>query len=740
MKPGVEVAGRYRLEHRLGAGSFGEVWRAVDVLRERPVAVKFLHREVADNRSVMLSKFRQEAKIAARLEHPGITRVDDFGTDQGRWFLVMEFLDGRDLAEVIAEHPGGLPLNRALELSIGLVEGLAAAHRFGVVHRDLKPANVMVLPDDRVKICDFGIARLADASTMQTLTGRRAGTPAFMAPEQWLGQDVDHRTDLYAVGGIVFALLAGRPPFAAESSQALMGQHLNMRAPRVRSRRSETPPALGRLVGELLAKKPGDRPAETAEVLSRLEHIRTGLTPPASQKHDPAAPTPQPEPVPRPSRSETTGVRPGWRTSLPPLPRRAFLALAGTAVTVTAVTVVPSLLDGGPANSGKPPPPGNSTAPEAFGEIRLVETLTGHKKALWGAAFSPDGSILATAGYDHTAKLWNAETGAHIATLTGPENTVMEIGFSPDSSILVTAGDRMAKLWNAKTGALITTLTGHQGYITQAKFNSDSSTLATTGDRMAKLWDAKTGALITTLNGYDDPISAVVFSRDGSTLATAGEHAAKLWNAKTGAPVTTLTGHQGYVTQINFSPDGSTLATVGSDHTVKLWNAKTRDPITTLTGHKGYVTQINFSPDGSTLATVGSDHTVKLWNAKTGAPITTINSQKKTVARVAFSSDGSTLAIVGDDTIKLWNAKADAPITTINGHSDTGGNVVFNLNGSTLATTGPDYTVKLWNAETGAPVTTLTGHKYIVNAVEFGPDGSTIVTVGSDRTAKLWRT
>ena len=273
MDSGLEIAGRYRLEQVLGGGTFGQVWRAVDSLRDRPVAVKVLHRDVATSDPVWLTKFRQEARIAVRLSHRNIAAVDDFGEYNGQWYLVMEFLDGVNLDQKIVKNPKGLALPRVLAMATQIAEGLVAAHEYGIVHRDLKPANIMLLDGDQIKICDFGMAHISDASATSTLSGQAAGTPTFMAPEQWLGNAVDPRTDLYAFGGILYVMLTGRPPFPGQSVSALMGQHLNMTPAAPSTTRPEIPEVVDQLVLDLLAKEPGQRPGHTSEVLARLHHI-----------------------------------------------------------------------------------------------------------------------------------------------------------------------------------------------------------------------------------------------------------------------------------------------------------------------------------------------------------------------------------------------------------------------------------------------------------------------------------
>ncbi|GAA0819065.1 WD40 repeat domain-containing serine/threonine protein kinase [Streptosporangium amethystogenes subsp. fukuiense] len=691
MEAGLEVSGRYRLERTLGGGSFGEVWRATDLLRDQVVAIKFLHREISVSNPIVLSKFRQEAKIAVRLEHPGITRVDDFGEDRdGRWYLVMEFLHGRDLAAELADHPGGLPTRRVLSLAVQLADALVAAHGIGVVHRDLKPANLMLLPGDRLKICDFGIAQMVDASTAQTFDGP-VGTPSYMAPEQWLGQETDHRTDLYALGGILYTLLTGHPPFNSDRAEGLMGQHLNIKPPRVRADHPDVPAALDKLIAKLLAKKPDRRPTHTHDVLTHLHHIEQRLTPPATAPRPPGEPPIVPHHRPTP---------PGHRLG----PSRRILlttaALSLAAAAPLALVAINPETDP-PAPTRSPTSPGVSTesGPPDYREHHLLFTLAGHKESIQTVMFNPDGTALATGSDDGTAKLWNARTGELITTLTGHKREVWDVVFSPDGTVLATSSlDGTVRLWNARTGELTTTLTGHT--------------------------DGSFGAL---------------FSPDSTTVVTSSGETVKLWDARTGELTTTLTGHTGWVQAVAFIPDGTALAVGCDDGTVRLWDARTGELTTTLTGHTNSVFAVAFSPDGTTLATGSGDTTAKLWNAKSGELIATLTGHKDSVPSAVFSSDGTTLATGSiDATAKLWNAKTGELTTTLTGHTHSVYAVAFDPDGTTLATGSLDATAKLWNAKTGELTTTLTGHEAAINAVAFDPDGTTLATGSGDATAKLW--
>ncbi|GAA3270571.1 hypothetical protein GCM10010493_54510 [Streptomyces lavendulae subsp. grasserius] len=272
MRVGDRLADRYRLDQRLGAGGMGEVWRGHDLALDRAVAVKVLL-EAATNEE-LIARFRREATIGARLQHPGITVVHDVGQHEGRLFIVMELLSGEDLGAVLARERGGLPAAVAVDLAAQTAEALAAAHERAVVHRDLKPGNLFLLPGGRLKICDFGIAHSADATAGWTVTGRMFGTPPYMAPEQWRGEHVDARCDLYALGCVLYALLSGEPPFgSAEPMYVLMRRHVEDAPLSLREAGVAVARELDRLVLALLAKAPADRPESAEAVAKALRNL-----------------------------------------------------------------------------------------------------------------------------------------------------------------------------------------------------------------------------------------------------------------------------------------------------------------------------------------------------------------------------------------------------------------------------------------------------------------------------------
>lgn len=266
MSPGDVLAGRYTLTDLLGRGGSGEVWRARDSSLARDVAVKVV--DLAAGEDQATRRFQQEARSAAALNHPHVVAVYDVGSDAHRAFLVMELLPGPSLSELLRRE-GPLPPERAVALATQAAEGLEAVHGVGVVHRDVKPGNLVLDQHDRVKVVDFGIARLAEATgTQLTTTGTVVGSAAYLSPEQARGDSATPASDHYALGCTLMTLLTGEPPFTAEHPVAVLRQHLDDTPPRVRDRRPDVPQWLDDAVDGLLAKDPVRRSAGLAALLA----------------------------------------------------------------------------------------------------------------------------------------------------------------------------------------------------------------------------------------------------------------------------------------------------------------------------------------------------------------------------------------------------------------------------------------------------------------------------------------
>ena len=304
---GQRLAGRYVLEEHVATGGMATVWRARDQVLARTVAVKILRDDLA-NDPEFLERFRREAIAAARLNHPSIINVFDTGTDEGVVFIVMEFFDGRTLAEILT-GAGALDPERVVELVSPVLEALGFAHSQGVVHRDVKPANILVSDDGRVKVTDFGIAKaVVEAGADLTTTGSMLGTVQYLSPEQVEGSPVDPRSDLYSTGAVAYELLAGRPPFRAETPVATAMMRLTTNPKPLRDIRPGLPRELEATVSRAMAVRPEDR-------FPSADAMRTAL-----QRWDATAVT-LPRgipPVPKPLRRRTPTVE------RPPRPSSMF--------------------------------------------------------------------------------------------------------------------------------------------------------------------------------------------------------------------------------------------------------------------------------------------------------------------------------------------------------------------------------------------------------------------------------
>jgi WD40 repeat protein/3',5'-cyclic AMP phosphodiesterase CpdA len=378
----------------------------------------------------------------------------------------------------------------------------------------------------------------------------------------------------------------------------------------------------------------------------------------------------------------------------------------------------------------------------ATGKART--SLTGHLLAVTGVAFSPAGTVLATASDDRTARIWDIATGQPRTTLTGHTGHVLGVAFSPDGTVLATASDdRTARIWDTATGHRRTTLSGHTGRVLGVAFSPDGTLLATaSNDRTARIWDTANGKERTTLitdTGYAKQMLGVAFSPDGTMLATSsGDATARIWDIATGQPRTNLTGHTGQVLGVAFSPDGTLLATTSGDATARIWDTATGKARTTLTGHTDQMLGVAFSPDGTLLATYSGDATARIWDTATGKA-RTLTGHTDHVLGVAFSPDGTLLATASRDaTARIWDT-ATGKARTLTGHTDHVLGVAFSPDGTLLATASRDATARIWDTATGK-ARTLTGHTDHVLGVAFSPDGTTLATASRDATARIWDT
>lgn len=268
---GLTVA-QYRITGKLGEGGMGVVYRAEDSRLERTVALKFLSPDMLDDGEAK-ARFLREARAAASLDHPNICTVYEIGEEQGRAFIAMAFIEGETLRDMVGKRP--LPLAAALDIAVQACEGLQAAHKRGIVHRDIKSANLMLTPESKVKVMDFGLAQLAGQSRL-TRSRTTLGTAAYMSPEQAQSRAVDHRTDLWSLGVVLYEMIAGQMPFQGENEAAVLYAVVHSSPAPVTELRAGLTAALDRVLGKAMAKDPDDRYQHADDLLVDLRALQKG--------------------------------------------------------------------------------------------------------------------------------------------------------------------------------------------------------------------------------------------------------------------------------------------------------------------------------------------------------------------------------------------------------------------------------------------------------------------------------
>jgi serine/threonine protein kinase len=355
------AGGRYSLGDVLGRGGMATVYLARDEELDRPVALKLLAGHLADD-PTFRDRFVREARLAAQLSHPNVVQIFDAGEDDGCPYIVMEYVQGKTLADELAER-GTLDPDRVVDLALQVCGGLEQAHAAGLVHRDVKPGNLLLRDDGTVKIADFGIARAAE-TTRLTQMGSVLGTAAYLAPEQALGEEVTAEADIYSLGCVLYESLTGRTPYVFESLPELALKHREEPIRPVRELRKEVPAALEAVVMRCLARNPDYRPASAAVLAADLAS---------------ASPEPATRPLPRVTGVRASEVktmaltRPARRDFAFPTPsRRALLALLVILALATAIAIAIASTSGGGGNSGgssparvEPVPPGSNSAEQA---------------------------------------------------------------------------------------------------------------------------------------------------------------------------------------------------------------------------------------------------------------------------------------------------------------------------------------------------------------------------------------
>ena len=635
LQPSTDGAYLGRLAHFdvmrvLGRGGMGVVLEAFDSKLQRHVAIKVLDPDLA-NDDLARQRFCREARAAASVTHENVVavhQVERSGED-GLPYLVMQLIAGETLEQRLKREKK-LPLKEIVRIGMQAARGLAAAHAQGLIHRDVKPGNILLEPpQDRVKLTDFGLARIAEDVKL-TSTGFVTGTPLYMAPEQAMGEQADPRSDLFSLGAILYEIASGQTPFTGNSALAILKQITDVKHRPLRELDPDVPEWLAETIDHLLAKKPADRfqtATDLAEVLEyHWAHLKT------SSDELPAV----------------CQVELKRRSSR----HRLILGVIGTAVLAAGLL-------GGVLFSGMFLPGRGAVPKEEVSSAEPIAVLSANAGTVWSVSFDPTGQTVAMGVEDGSIRLWDLPTKSVKATIDAHRGIVWVAKFSEDGQFLATAGDDgLLKLWKPPQTEPLHVFE-HPNAVRGLAVARDGKLLFA-GDRKGGLhvWSPDSAKPLATAE-QPGAVYAVAISPDGETLATAGnDKIVRLWNAKTLAQKLPLTGHAGPINGLSFSHDGKTLASAGWDKTVRIWDVGSGLLLKSWEGGAGDLWAIAFSPDGTRLATAGQEGAVKLWEADTGKLLATYLGHKTTVHAVSFNQDGSLLASGGrDGSARIWKVK-----------------------------------------------------------------------------------
>ncbi len=837
LPPLVAFPGRYRAIRVCGQGGGGRVIMVYDEHLRREIAMKELLLSEAGSTSAtpvspgvpstpILTRFLREARVTSQLEHPSIVPIHELGqTDDGLPYYTMKLVRGQTLSHAINAASGLAGRLRLLPHVIDLCQAMGYAHSKGVIHRDLKPNNVMVGEFGETVVLDWGLAKVRgqqdifqvslarkantllgpEEMTPETQMGEVLGTPGYMAPEQARGavEQVDERSDVYALGAVLYAVLAGQAPHWNQQRRNMLRSMLEEEPEPLESLEPSLPTELAAICRRAMAKDPSRRYQSAMELAEELQRFQTGSMVQAHQY--------------------------GARERLHRFIRkyRAVLGTAGLALCVllvlaglfvaglvrqknetrralyqASISLAQQAVDSGNLHQANqtlfnapPQDRGMEWGILAHESNESLLTFAEPSGVPLRPRFSPDGTLVATPGWEGCVTLHEVRSGAPLRTLKGGEKGVGEVAFSPDGTRLASNDEAgMVRVWETNSGRLLRTIKANHSEGKGLVFAPDGVRLATseTSD-LITLWDTVTGERLREFEFCDvTHVSGVDISPDSRFLAACGTNGAcAVWALDTGILLHNLVGHTGTVESVHFSPDGLSLATTSRDTTILLWDLQTGMPGTALRGHSAHVYDARFLQNGTLLATAGQDNTVGVWDTATGEmiekhtgyvrPLSTLDvspdgafilapqcgnlaglrprsdfnrparlqAHTGTVNSLAFSSDGTRLAsaaggwdVYSDNRVILWETQSRAINAVLEGHTASVNAVAFLKGDRQLLSGGADRRIILWDVQTRRPIREYLGHTGQVRRIALSPDEQYFVSVGWDQPpiATVWNT
>jgi WD40 repeat protein len=758
-----QTIGRYEIKEQLGRGGMSTVYLAYDPRFKRQVAIKILPRELLLDDPQFRARFEREAETIAALEHPAIVPVYDFGEEDGQPYLVMRLMTGGSLSERIAEGP--LPAPEVARILKRIGSALDRAHEGGVIHRDLKPGNILFDRYGEAFLADFGIARLSQGSGTLTGTGGMVGTPAYMSPEQIRGSQLDGRTDVYALGIIVFEMLTGKKPYDADTPAMMLVKQITEPMPRVLEVNPDLPPGLEYVITRATAKEAVDRFDKAGELAETLASAVSGTTfemPPTISGAPPvaamavaaAAVTPPPEPLPAPSFFRRAPV---WVWALA---GAAILLLCGCGL--LAAARAGSLQREGTARQTVTASIASATQTVSYAIVQSEATTETSAEAIIPAeataAISEAVPTTETATMTETAPVTetavsNPITPDNITQMAALQQlgrgTVYAAVLSPDGQRLALGSSLGTWIYDAHTLEPLQLLQGHDNRVSAVAWAPDGRQLASASwDGTIRLWDVATGEQLGMIS-TDGQLLSLAWSPDGTTLAsTTWGSPIELWDPTTGQNVGELAGNEGSISRLAWSPDGTRL--VASDETsematLRLWDmtagvADTAAATAVLPlGIDGGIANFTWSADSSRFISSGyQDGTARVWGAD-GSEQLVLTAHEYGTYDAAWSPDGTQILTVGgDNDVRAWDATTGLQIDETTDLMSTAVRLIWLADTNQIIVFLADGTILQVDAATETIINQLREHTAAISDVTWSPDGSQLATANSDASVRLW--
>jgi serine/threonine protein kinase len=604
---GTLLHNNYEILELIGKGGMADVYKARHIHLSKIVAIKAMRIVSSESDPGYAERFKHEAMLTLDLRHPNIVNVHNIFEENNRIFIVMDYVSGATLRQIIKDN-GPMLIDETLQILRDISSALDFIHTRGLVHRDIKSSNIIVTyKDNRPILMDFGIAKSVDSKSYQMRSDDYCGTPEYMSVEQALGEPVTKLSDIYALGVVVYEMLTGAVPFQDESSAVVMRKHITDPVPSLRKIRQEIPVEIENCVLRALSKNKEDRYQAASEF----------------------------------ARSFYTEQRPA----------PDFVPPAELDESLTCVFS----------------PDAPSEVKSASGPVKIsayipgeeIFELEGHSDVVSSVDISSDGTKIISGSYDKTIRVWSSKTYEGLGILEGHKGWVRSVAVSPDGHSMASGGDDGRVIfWDIEKRMIQFELRSEPEVINALKFSSDGGYLAIGGNtRKLGIYSCDSRDI----RMYDtsgDIIRAFAFSNDGRfSASTSGQNCSviEIREAESGKIIQSLEDHKGQIWSLSWQRQGLYLASAGTDGIVKIWSLDTYNLLKSINNENAFIWTVMFSHDGRMIAYGSSSGKISIWSFDENREILNFEAHKGGVYSLVFSPDDNRLVSGGgDNSVKIW--------------------------------------------------------------------------------------